>query len=1256
MDECLLQSAPDSAIGLGNFSASRRGEPSWPISTRIRPRSTQTIQARPSFTFTNKKKNITELCKVAATDDSLAIPEYTTVETPMNMSPANKAHFEAEKEAIHLILTGIGDEIYSTVDACQTAQEIWKAIERLQQAEKGVPLQAEQYDWLEDTDEEIDEKELEAHYSYRAKIQEVPTADTGTDSEPLEQNDQNDVERDDEQLKDCKTILAKTSKTLGESISVRDSCLVALQNKQTKFEKYKAFNDRTVDYDKLERKLNETLGQLALKDIKIKEGLKTKAYEILVVKEKHDELIKQSLLIKSHYEGRVKQKTKVITDLKLREEHDIDKTLSMEIQLKFLNELFYKRSQSIQTIHMMAPKVSTYNGRPTFANRRYLKQAQSEIPCLYAFPYDQSTHANRLIPDREETLALERESRSKLNKDTTQTRATQSPQTIRNINPCVSTSRGVNHKTNVSKPHHKSNQLSDKVVPNNSQVKVKKTQVEDHPRIPSISNKMKSVTAYKDSLTSRTSNANVVCATCNKCLVDSNHFACVSKILNVVNARTKMPNVVPISTRKPKGHMKKSVATPHKQKVASKSTNQKPQSYYRMLYEKTSKTWKWWKEKQSPSGYKWVPKIKMQWVPKAKKENVQKRIVQLILFIVDSRCTKHMTGNLKLLRNFVEKFLGTICFGNDQFAQIIGYGDLVQGNIMINRVYYVEGLNHNLFLVGQFCYADLEVAFGKSTCFVRDLQCNDLLIGNRGSDLYTISHQESTSPTPLCLMAKSSPTQAWLWHRRLSHLNFDYINLLLKKDVVIGLPKLKYVKDQLCSSGELSKEKRSSFKSKAILISKGWLNLLHMDLCGPMRVASINGKKCIMSKGYRVYNKRTRIIVESIHIRFDEIKEISETFVANDTSGLVSQRQKASDYDNSDSIPQLHNVSSLEDAHVPSQQELDLLFAPSTPTYVSAEENNDNQAEEEHLPDDEFTNPFCALAQEVAESSSHNIAHKSFPIYQMDVKTAFLNGPQKKEVYVAQLDGFVDPDHPEKVYRLRKALYGLKQAPRACRFEMSLIGKMKFFLGLQIHQSLCGIFINQAKYALEILHKHGMEKGQSIGTPMATKPKLDADLSGNSVDQTDYRSKIGSLMYLTSSRPDIVQAGSSFDLTAFSDADHAGSIDTRKSNSRGIQFVGDKLVSWMSKKQDCTAMSSVEAAYVALSASYAQVMQIRTQLQDYGFNYNKIPLYYDSQTEYKLADKFTKALPKDRFKYLVRRIGMKCLTPAELEVLANKSA
>ncbi|GJS63569.1 retrovirus-related pol polyprotein from transposon TNT 1-94 [Tanacetum coccineum] len=178
-----------------------------------------------------------------------------------------------------------------------------------------------------------------------------------------------------------------------------------------------------------------------------------------------------------------------------------------------------------------------------------------------------------------------------------------------------------------------------------------------------------------------------------------------------------------------------------------------------------------------------------------------------------------MMGNLKLLCNFVEKYLGNVRFGNDQFAPILGYEDLVQGNITINRVYYVEGLNYNLFSVGQFCDADLEVALRKSTCFVRDLQGKDLLTGNHGYDLYTISLQDTSSTTP-CFMAKVSPTQAWLWHQRLSHLNFDTINLLSKKDIVNGLPELKYAKDQMCSSCELSKAKRSTFKTKIVLSSK----------------------------------------------------------------------------------------------------------------------------------------------------------------------------------------------------------------------------------------------------------------------------------------------------------------------------------------------------------------------------------------------------------------------------------------------------
>ncbi|GJT61560.1 retrovirus-related pol polyprotein from transposon TNT 1-94 [Tanacetum coccineum] len=313
-----------------------------------------------------------------------------------------------------------------------------------------------------------------------------------------------------------------------------------------------------------------------------------------------------------------------------------------------------------------------------------------------------------------------------------------------------------------------------------------------------------------------------------------------------------------------------------------------------------------------------------------------------------------MMVNLTLLFNFVEKYPGTVYFGNDQFTLNLGYGDLVQGNIMINRVYYVEGLNHNLFSVGKFCDTDLEVAFRKSTYFVRDLQGNELLTDNRGSDLYTISLQKMTSLTPIYLMAKASPTQAWLWHRRLSHLNSDYINLLSKKDVV----------------------------------------------------ASINRKKYILV----IVDNYSRYTWTLFLQSKDETPEVLKDFLIMIQRNLQAP---ASDYDNSVPVPQLQNVSPLAETTVSSQQELDLLFGPlydeffntgtssvnksssptdnskqqdtppttniqsstkpRNPTNVNAEENNNNQAEDTQFQQDEFINPFCTLVQEIAESSSINI-------------------------------------------------------------------------------------------------------------------------------------------------------------------------------------------------------------------------------------------------------------------------------------------
>nr|GEY81947.1 retrovirus-related Pol polyprotein from transposon TNT 1-94 [Tanacetum cinerariifolium] len=176
----------------------------------------------------------------------------------------------------------------------------------------------------------------------------------------------------------------------------------------------------------------------------------------------------------------------------------------------------------------------------------------------------------------------------------------------------------------------------------------------------------------------------------------------------------------------------------------------------------------------------------------------------------------------------------------------MGYSDYQIGNVTISRVYYVEGLGHNLFSVGQFCDSDMEVAFRQHTCFICNLEGVDLLTGSRGNNLYTLSLQDMMASSPICLLSKASKTKSWLWHRRLSHLNFGAINHLARKGLVRGLPKLKFEKDHLCSACAMGKSTRKTHKPKSEDTNQEKLYLLHMDLCGPMCVESVNGKKYIL--------------------------------------------------------------------------------------------------------------------------------------------------------------------------------------------------------------------------------------------------------------------------------------------------------------------------------------------------------------------------------------------------------------------------
>ncbi|GKB16007.1 retrovirus-related pol polyprotein from transposon TNT 1-94 [Tanacetum coccineum] len=350
-----------------------------------------------------------------------------------------------------------------------------------------------------------------------------------------------------------------------------------------------------------------------------------------------------------------------------------------------------------------------------------------------------------------------------------------------------------------------------------------------------------------------------------------------------------------------------------------------------------------------------------------------------------------------------------------------------------------------------------------------------------------------------------------------------------------------------------------------------------------------------------------------------------------------------------------------------------------------------------------------------------NAASKNMTIYQMDVKTSFLNGELNEEVYAPRawydtlswflLDNkfFKGVVNPTLFTRKTGKHFLLVQIyvddiifsstdPKACdifsnemssKFQMSMMGQMSFFLGLQVSQNPEGIFINQSKFALEILKKFGIDSCDPIDTPMVDRLKLDEDPLVIPVDHTRFRSTVGSLMYLTASRPDLVFAvcmcaryqasptkkhlealkqvfrylrgtinwglwypkDTAIALTAYVNADHAGCQDTRRSTSGSAQFLGDKLVSWSSKKQKITAISTTEAEYIAMSGCCAQILWMRSQLTNYEQVEKGMVELYFVMMDYQLADIFTKALPRERFEFLLPRLGMKSMTPETLKRL-----
>ncbi|GJY07173.1 retrovirus-related pol polyprotein from transposon TNT 1-94 [Tanacetum coccineum] len=1044
-----------------------------------------------------------------------------------------------------------------------------------------------------------------------------------------------------------------------------------------------------------------------------------------------------------------------------------------------------------------------------------------------------------------------------------------------------------------------------------------KNKVEAHPR------KVKSSLKNKDYVVAPKGTANVQHSKlnmnselkfikCNGCMISNNHDLCVLDFINNVNARVKSKSTTKNSKKKvwkptrklftnigyiwrptgrtftivgnacPLTRITTTTEVPLRKPTALE--NETPKPVVTLVYSR--------KPRKSKTNVP-VSKSKVLKSVSANKKEPSQSWGSIVSDVPSSSLDECRSSKLFSVK-----------FGNDHVEKILRYGDYQIGSVKISRVYYVEGLRHNLFSVVQFC-----------------------------NNLYTLSLGDMMASSPIYLLPKASKTKSWLWHRRLSYLNFGTINHLARHGLVRGLPKLKFEKDHLCFACVMGKSKNKPHRPKSEDTNQEKLYLLHMDLCGLMRVISVNGKKSIlvivddysrftwvkclrlkeeaphfiikflkMIQKNGVVKRRNRTLIEAartmliyakallflwaeavattcytqnrsiirLHhgktpyeLLHDKPPDLSFFHVfgalcypTNDSENLGKLQTKADiDFDeltvmaseHSSSGPALHEMtpeiisSGLGPNPLPSTPfvppsrtvaPIHKVVAPvpdvstSSPSSTNVDkdapspsnsqktpetqpliipndvEEDNHDIEVAHMGNDPYFGiPILEVHSD--QSSSSDIihtsiksmkeelneferlglwelvprpdkvmvitlkwiykvkldelgetfapvarleairiflafaAHMNMVVYQMDVKTAFLNGNLREEVYVSQPNGFVDPDNPNHMYKLNKALHGLKQAPRAW-YDMfsSFLLSQDFSKGLVdltlFIRNPRGIFINQSKYALESLKKYGFDSCNPMDTPMVEKSKLDEDKEGEAVNPSHYRGMIGTLFYLTASRPDLQFAicmcaryqarptekhlhavkrifrylrgtvnrrlwylkDSSISLTAFADADHAGYQDTRRSTSGSMQFLGDRLVSWLSKRQKSTAISSTKAEYIALSGCCAQVLWMRSQLTDYGFGFNEIPMYYDNKSaialccnnvqhsrskhidirfhfikehvkngvikhyfvnmEYQLANIFTKALGRERIEFLINKLGMRSFTPETLKQLADE--
>ncbi|GJS29047.1 retrovirus-related pol polyprotein from transposon TNT 1-94 [Tanacetum coccineum] len=627
-------------------------------------------------------------------------------------------------------------------------------------------------------------------------------------------------------------------------------------------------------------------------------------------------------------------------------------------------------------------------------------------------------------------------------------------------------STGVKPSTSASGSQPSGNTKKDKIrqTPSSTQ----KNKVEAHPR------KVKSSLKNKDCVvqpkgtahvqhSKLNANSELKCVKCNGCMLSDNHDLCVLDFINNVNARVKSKSVKKSSKRK--------------------------------VWKPTGKVF-------TNIGYIWRPTGRTftivgnacpltritttTEVPLRKPTALENETPKPVVTLVYSRKPRKSITNVPIIKSKI-------------------------GNVMISRVYYVERLGHNLFSAGQFCDSNLEVAFCQHTCFICNLEGVDLLTGSQGNKLYTLSLGDMMVSSPICLLSKASKT-----NRR--------------------KPKPK--------SEDTNQEK---------------LYLLHMDLCGPMRVASVNGKKYILvivddySSHLHGLDNGTEFVNQTLREYYEKVGISHETSVARSPQQNDFNELTAMASEHSSSGPALHDMTpaTISSGLVPNPPPSTPFIPPSrTPEVVAlihkvvapvpavsigspSSTNVDQDApsptrcargysQEEGI---DFEESFASVVRlEAIRIFLAFATYMNMVVYRMDIKTVFLNGNLREEVYVSQPNKFVDLDNPHHVYNLKKALYGLKQAPRAWYnilssflisqdFSKGLVHPTLFIRGEGKELLLVQIYVDDIIFAAST--------PELLDTPMVEKSKLDKDKEGKAVDPSHYRGMIGTLLYLKSSRPDL---------------------------------------------------------------------------------------------------------------------------------------